>query len=103
MMSVVVSRDDAREAFGRPGRFEGCSSAFEVYVALLADSGVTDAEDGVVDSPVGWFARVGRWLVTCDDRGFWQAYRFSTVEAAAAMFAQAAAVYAEWCDDDQEG
>lgn len=81
-----------------PGRYEGLSP-FQCFLVDNVDN-AADQTSGDVESPPGWFAQCGRYVVSTDGRGFWYADRHATRALAAADFARREAAYSAWFDDD---
>lgn len=71
-----------------------------VYLDCLAgDSG---QDDWTGDSDLGESTlRFGKWLVSYDDQGFVEAYKYDTLAEAIAEFDRIAAVFASMDEDDE--
>lgn len=95
----MVSREEARGLCGRPGRFEGLS-AFECWLCENVDE-LADDSAGDVGSPFGWFARVGRFVVVTDDRGFWFVTRFGSSAEADRAFKEEEENFYFWGNEEE--
>jgi hypothetical protein len=71
-------------------------SPFTAYLWDLSLSGGSDEESGESDSPTGWFARLGRNIITSYSSGAVYRERFATVDDAVGMFASLDADYSRW-------
>jgi hypothetical protein len=80
-------------------KFDG---PFTAYLYDLTLSGGADEDGGDVESPTGWFARLGRNIVTADSQGFVYRNRFASVSDARVCFAALASEYAAWADEDED-
>jgi hypothetical protein len=80
------------------------SSALCEYVFAV---GEWDEDTGDVESPTGWFARRGRWIVTEDAQGFCERVKVPTVGDAMAAYSAADHEYRGWFaaseDEDEDG
>ncbi len=59
-------------------------------------NGTADEISGDVDSPVGHFYRVDRWIVTTDSQGFHSVWNYATIEAASSEFHRLDEDYSQW-------
>lgn len=81
-----------------PGKFEG-ESPIVAYLWELCANGAEDEFSGTSDAPTGWFARLGKWLITATDRGFVHGDKFPTLDSAREEFALRDAQFAQWDSD----
>jgi hypothetical protein len=65
-------------------------------------SGFADETSGDVESNVGHFHRVHRWIVRTDSHGFKEVETFDSEAEASARFSELDGFYAEWLGDDDE-
>jgi hypothetical protein len=84
-----------------PGKFEGQHP----MVRFIYDNDLFDRDSGDVESPQGWFAQAGRWVVMADSYGFVSGWRFASVVEATADFDSMDDQFSAWLadDDDEEG
>jgi len=66
------------------------------YLYDITLNGCADEESGTVESPTGWFARVGRRIVTADNYGFVDQIRYDTVNDARIAFDATARDFRAW-------
>jgi len=94
---MTAFSDEVRDTVS-PYKFGGSRRAAAAWLVTL--DGGEDEQSGNSEAPTGWFARVGRTIVSTDSQGFVYVEKFSTTEAAAEAFASLDAEYAEWDDDE---
>lgn len=83
-----------------PGAYQGLTP-IQVYVVEAAQNG-GDQSAGDVESPTGWFARVGKWVVVTDSFGFWNATKFDSEAKAVVAYEALDADYCEWADEGED-
>lgn len=66
------------------------------FARFVDENDLYDAEDGNVESPMGWFGLAGRNVLVHDDRGFVTRYRHMTRAEAADAFALLQYEYSDW-------
>lgn len=93
---MTTFTDEVRETFTPWGKFSSRRAALAWHVSL---DGTADEETGSTEWDV-WVARIGRTLVSTDDRGFVDARRYATEEEARAAFEMIDNAYAEWEGDN---
>jgi hypothetical protein len=71
------------------------------FTAYLADQHA-DEDAGDIESPFGWFARLGRYILTEDDRGFLSHQRFASVDEAQGVFEAMAIEFYAWANGCEE-
>lgn len=76
------------------GKYETLTP-FQAWLCERVDD-VADDATGDVDSFGGWYALVGRRVVTVDGQGFWSVDSHASRAEAADRFAAIAADYAAW-------
>lgn len=87
---------EARKNLGEPD-LETVKEACEAFYG----HGFADESSGNVEAPTGHFYRVARWIAVTNSQGFTDLHEFETEAEAKADFAERAAEYDEW-DDEEE-
>jgi hypothetical protein len=83
-----------------PGAFEGESP----MVAYLAEHPeYADEESGDVESPTGFFARHGKWILTYSSQGFIYGEKMTTLDEAISAFETLDEEFSIWDGDETEG
>lgn len=76
------------------------TTVLEACEALYMD-GCADEFSGDMQSPIGYFYRVARWIVVTNSQGFHDLRSYESEEEAKEEFNKLDEVYAEW-DDEEE-
>lgn len=82
------------ESVGQPGQYEGLT-AFQIWVVENLNECLDDC-NGNTESPTGWFALCGRFIVHRNEQGFWSVERFASRTLAKLAFDAMEDQYAMW-------
>ena len=80
--ATLTQRQEARELVASPGKFENESPMVPILYAITLD-GCADSETGDQET-IGYWMRVGRWVLLADSQGFVTGRKFPTVDLAQA-------------------
>ncbi len=93
---MTAFTDEVRDTVS-PYKFSGSRRAAAAWLFSLDGC---DEESGDVDSPTGWFGRVGRDIVGSDDRGFVWTTKYANESQARSEYETLNERYSEWLGDD---
>jgi len=79
-----------------PGKFESVPP----IVRFIWERDAFDQTSGDVESPFGWFAHAGRWLIGEDDRGAVAAQRYPDRASARSAFDGMDMAYGLWLESE---
>lgn len=79
--------------------YEGTHKYSDPMVTYIDARDAYDQTSGDVESPTGWFGVAGRWLITCDERGYMSGEKWTSRAMAAEAFRALDDEYAAWGDD----
>jgi hypothetical protein len=94
-MMITLEGNDTRMMFW--GKYN-CPMA--VYLYEYTTMSGEGEYSGTVDSPTGWFARAGRWILREDDRGFVSAAKYDDYQDSQTEYDYLVSEYDKWENED---
>ena len=92
-LDALSAEEQVRLAMDNPSLLDTAPGfSTEALRELSMDTSWLDDELGTVDE-LGWFARMGRYLLTANSQGFYGSYDAGTVDAARDEWARIERVY----------